>query len=142
MKTYSMDLRERVFAAAEAGHHHDDIAKLFSVSTAWIRRLRQRFRELGSLAPLPNQGGPAPKLTPAHLERLRELVAQKPDATLVEYREALGEPICTMTISRALKKLGLPLKKSLCGPPSRIVPTCNSSDASTKKPRNASTLDD
>ena len=48
MKTYSHDLRERVVRACdEKVGTRKEIAKLFGVSTAWIRRLLQRRRESG-----------------------------------------------------------------------------------------------
>ena len=42
MKAYSMDLRERVVAACDAGDDtREEIAARFSVSVAWVRRLLQ-----------------------------------------------------------------------------------------------------
>jgi hypothetical protein len=41
------------------------------------------------------------------------LVRQQPDATLEELRQRLGASCSTMTISRALRKLGLPRKKKV-----------------------------
>ena len=52
-------------------------------------------------------------LGPEDLERLRELIRQQPDATLEECRQRLGVSCSTMTISRALRKLGLPRKKKV-----------------------------
>ena len=58
MKTYSMDLRERVVAACDA---HDctrqQIADRFSVSISWVRDLMRRLRDTGSIAPRPRGGG-------------------------------------------------------------------------------------
>ena len=44
MQAISMDLRVRVLAAAE-------LAERFVVSPAWVRRLRQRHRATGEVAP-------------------------------------------------------------------------------------------
>ena len=132
MKPYSLDLRQRILAAVDDGTMtRPQIAKLFSVSAAWIRRLVQRRRETGSIEPFAHHGGPKPKLNEAHLECLRELVRQKPDATLEELRGQLGAPAGVMTICRALKRLQLPLKKSRSGPPSRIAPMLRNSVKST-----------
>ena len=112
MKAYSMDLRQRVFAAVQEGKlSHDEIAQRFSCCTSWIRRLVQRHRETGSLEPRTSRGCPPRKLQETHLHRLRELVQTKSDSTLEELRQQLGEPVSVMTICRALKKLKLPLKK-------------------------------
>lgn len=52
MRPYSMDLRKRVVAACDARDgSRETIAQRFGVSTAWIRRLLQRRRETGSIAP-------------------------------------------------------------------------------------------
>ncbi|MBE7507670.1 MAG: hypothetical protein HS101_15480 [Planctomycetia bacterium] len=50
MEAYSMDLRKRVLAACDAGHGTTRVAKSFEVSPAWVRRLKQRRRELGTIA--------------------------------------------------------------------------------------------
>src|SRR5947209_9642789 len=58
MKPYSQDLRERVVRACdERRGTRAQIAELFHVSTAWIRRLLQRRRETGSIAARPHAGG-------------------------------------------------------------------------------------
>lgn len=55
--------------------------------------------------------GPTPKLSGKE-QRLEELVAQKPDATLEELRKKLGVAVSVTTLWRSLKALGLTLKKS------------------------------
>jgi transposase len=135
MRPYSLDLRQRVLAVVDEGKlPRGRIAHLFSVSASWIRRLVQRRRQTGSIAPLPHRGGPQPKLGEEHLQRLRELVREKSDATLEELRGRLGAPVSLMTVCRALQGLRLPLKKRPSGPPSRRVPTWRSSAASIPPP--------
>ena len=58
-------------------------------------------------------GGNPAVLGPEDLERLRELIRQQPDATLEECRQRLGASCSTMTISRALRKLGLKTQADL-----------------------------
>ncbi len=61
MAAYSLDLRERVVAACDEGiDTRAEIAGRSSVSQSWIRRLLQRRRETGSIAPEPRGGGRAP----------------------------------------------------------------------------------
>jgi transposase len=120
MKPISLDLRQRVLAAVVEGKStRGEIAERFSVCKSWIRRLLQRLRETGSIASLPHRGGPKPKLNDEHLQRLRELSEAQSDATLDELRVRLGEPVCEMTICRALQQLRLPLKKSRTTPASK-----------------------
>jgi transposase len=137
MEAYSLDLRQRVLAAVEADElSRTEIAELFHVSTAWIRRLLQRYRATGSLAPRPRRYGPHPKLDDTRRQQLATLVAQDPDATLAELRDRLGGDVSLPTLCRALAQLGLPRKKSLCAPASRTGPTCvNAAPASRQNCR-------
>ncbi len=51
MKAYSMDLRERVLAACDEGMMTAEVAEALAVSPAWVRRLKQRRRQAGEVAP-------------------------------------------------------------------------------------------
>jgi len=121
MHAYSRDLRERVLADCDAGHSNDEVAGKYRVSAAWIRRLKQRRRETGSIEPRVRRM-PGPRLL-AHAEQLRNLVEQRPDATLEELRQALGVPTSVASLCRALQRLRLTVKKKSCAPPSRTGPT-------------------
>ena len=57
MRAYSMDLRERVFADCQAGMTTPAVAAKYRVSAARVRRLKQRHRATGSLAPRPHSPG-------------------------------------------------------------------------------------
>lgn len=123
MKTYSEDLRERVVRACDArAGTRQQLAALFGVSTAWIRRLLQRRRETGSFAALPRGGARRVKLTPQDRGRLVVLVREQPDATLAELQGRLGAPVPPCTIGRALARLQLTVKKKSSGPPSTTGP--------------------
>ncbi len=113
MKPYSMDLRERVVRACDAREGtRERIAERFGVSTSWIRRVFQRRRETGSIAALPQNAGRKPKLNDRQMERLRRLVAQRPDATLQELKKGLRMGMSDDAMIRALRKLNLSLKKN------------------------------
>lgn len=140
MHTYSYDLRERVVRACDEGRGtRRQIADLFGVSTAWVRRLLQRRRETGSFAARPHAGGPAPKMTPARRERLVVLVSEQPDATLAELRDRLGAPVHPSTVGRALARLGLLVKKKSGRRPSRTARTSAASGRPSAGGRPAST---
>lgn len=140
MKTYSHDLRERVVRACDEGRGtRPQIADLFGVSTAWIRRLLQRRRETGSFAARPHAGGPARKMTPDRCDRLAALVSEQPDATLAELRDRLGAAVHRSTVGRALARLGLPVKKKSPGRPSRSGRTSGTSGRRSAAGRPAST---
>src|SRR3954454_18691079 len=112
MTPYSQDLRQRIVETVQRGEGSlRQIARRFLVSVSFVTRLLKRYRSTSSLEPQPHGGGHPPALGPEDLERLRELIRQQPDATLEECRQRLGASCSTMTISRALRKLGLPRKK-------------------------------
>ena len=123
MKAYSMDLRLRVLDACDTGMGTDEAAETFSVSPAWVRRLKQRRRETGAVAPRrPARSGPVPVLA-AHAERLLRAVREHPDRTAREYRDLLGLPVSANTVWRALRRLGLTFKKKSSGRPSKTART-------------------
>ena len=114
MQAYSQDLRQRILDTAQRGEGSlRQIARRFLVSISFVTRLLHLHRSTGSLQPKPHGGGNPAVLGPEDLERLREFVRQQPDATLEELRQRLGVLCSLMTISRALRKLGLPRKKKI-----------------------------
>jgi transposase len=120
MRSYSQDLRLKVLGAYDRGMDSRAIAEAFGVSTAWVRRVRQRRREHGELTSRPRVGRPRYKIDRT---RLRELVELKPDATLAELREQLGIVCSLSAVWTALRTLGLSYKKRPSTRPSRIVRT-------------------
>lgn len=123
MRAYSIDLRQRVVAACDAGDAtREQIAARFSVSVVWIRKLLRRRRETGSIEPRPHGGGRAPAFDAEADRRLREAVRGDDDATLAELACAADVACCPSAVHRALKRLGITRKKSRDGPPSRTAP--------------------
>lgn len=114
MRAYSMDLRVRVLEAAEAGESTAELAERFAVSPAWVRRLRQRHRATGEVAPRTAKDPRVPKLRD-HLPRIRELLARTPDMTLAELRDELNVAAALSTLWAAVRSLGLTFKKSRPG---------------------------
>jgi transposase len=122
MAALSMDLRARIFEARQAGESTAEVAERFAVSPAFVRRLLQRHRESGSLAPNSARRGPRPSLE-GQLDRIRAFQAQHPDRTPAEIRAQLGLPVSPLTVWRVLRRLGLTRKKSRSGRPSSGAPT-------------------
>ena len=114
MTPNSQDLRQRILDLVQRGEGSlRQIARRFLVSISFVTRLSRTHRDTGTLEPKSHGGGNPAVLTPEDLERLREPIRQQPDATLEECRQRLGLSCSTMTISRALSKLGLPRKKKV-----------------------------
>ena len=124
MKTYSMDLRERVIRACDQRRGtRKEIAEHFGVSTAWIRRLLQRRRETGDFSARPRGGCKPPKFRGESLRTLQTLVQEQPDATLQELLDRSGVDASIMAVHRALERLGCRRKKSRSAPGSKNART-------------------
>lgn len=119
---YSSDLRQRVLADCDAGMSTPDAARKYTVSASWVRRLRQRRRETGEIAPRPQRRGRRP-LAQTHGEAIRQAVKEAPDATLAELRQRLGLACALSTLWAAVAALELRLKKKSPAPRSRTGPT-------------------
>ena len=75
-----------------------------------VRRLKQRRRETGEVAPRQQRYGRHPVLAP-QLHTLAALIQEHPDRTLADLQVALGTSASLATIWRAVKQLGFTLKK-------------------------------
>jgi transposase len=123
MVAYSIDLRERVLAAVDAGEEtQQQIAKRFLVSSRWVRKLIARRAETGEIGPEPNPGGRKPLIQGETAQALRAAIADRPDATLHELRETLGFGGCLATLWRAIKRLDITRKRSRCERRSNSTP--------------------
>jgi transposase len=122
MKPISMDLRKRVLAGCDRGEGTKVVAKRFGVSASWVRRLKQRRRESGEIAPRSPGGNRRGKFDRKALGRLRKRVEAHPDATLEQLRvwvhEELGIKCSIMAVCRALQRLGMTFKKKVSRRPS------------------------
>ena len=102
----SMDLRERVVAAVDAGMTQQRVAERFAVSVTSIERYLARRRATGSLAPTVQRHGPLP----VKRARLPAWLPAAADATLAEHAAAFaaeqGGRVSLASMSRAIA--GLP----------------------------------
>lgn len=108
MEAYSMDLRRRVLADCDGGMNTKAVAIKYSVSPAWVRRLKQRRRESGEVAPR-KPGGRRPRVIDR--DALALAVRERPDATLAELRETLGLSCSLSGLWNALDGLRISFKK-------------------------------
>src|SRR6201996_6479517 len=101
MTPYSQDLRQRIVDTVRRGDATlKQIAERFLVSVSFVARLLQLHRTTGAVEPRPHGGGHPAVLTPEDLQRLREFIADQPDATLEECGWHLGSSCSLATISR------------------------------------------
>jgi transposase len=127
MRTFALDLRQRVLTAALQGSDSEQaVADRFGVSKGFVQKLKRRWRSAGTAAPVEQRRGPAPKLSDDDRVALATLVEERPDATSDELRRVLAEQgrplVSRRTLDRALVALGLTLKKRRSEPTSGPVP--------------------
>ena len=112
-RAYSLDLRERLLRARDAGMTPDVIEQHLGISVRtqqrWVQRAAQE-----TLAPTPIPGRP-PKIDPTQHADVRTQVADHPDATLADHCDrwatTSGIRVSVATMSRTLNALGLSRKK-------------------------------
>ncbi len=111
-------LRERVFAASDAGLRVGEIARRLLVSISYFSKTLSRLRRSGERTARPQRCHIAAKLASFHAP-IRAHVSANPDITLVELQAWLRHEH-NVSVSAALtcttvKKLGLTLKKVAAG---------------------------
>jgi transposase len=120
-RPYSVDLRERVVRAVEAGASRRAAAAKYDVSPSFVIKLMQRWRRRGTVRP-DRIGGSKRSTLAAHSERVHALLAAEPDLTIAELRTRLaaaGIAVSRSAVGRFLAGAGLTRKKRPSTPPSR-----------------------
>lgn len=115
MKSYSIDLRERLVAGRQRGQGAEELARLFNVSKRSVERYWKRHQEEATLQPKARGGYRRSRLE-GHDEMLRQWIDQQPDLSLAQMRERLleqlGIRIGTTALWHRLEKLQLSYKKN------------------------------
>ncbi len=114
MRAYSMDLRERVVAAAAGGMPQAEVAATFQVSTPTIRRWLRRQRARGTLTPDASPGRP-PTIGLDQYAALRAQLEANPDATIPwhteEWNRQYGTSLSQWAVGRVIRRLDWTRKK-------------------------------
>lgn len=117
MKTMSMDLRERIVAAYDAGTEtRQSVANRFRVSLGIVKKLLQQRKRTGDLRPRHRFSGRKPMIVETHRRQMRQLLSRRPDMTLVELRDAVGLSCTLPAIHYALARMELTYKKRHSAP--------------------------
>jgi transposase len=122
-KAYSDDLRRRFLSAYDQGEGTlEELAERFMVSVPYGKKLRGQFLRSGQMERVGQRRGTPRKLLDGPREQLRRWVVAAPDLTLDQLQQKLGQEcglgISRAQVARALKRMGLRLKKSRSMPPS------------------------
>ena len=130
MKALSLDLRQRILAALEAGHHRAHIAARFDVSQSSVYRIQRQWKRQGDLLPKKRKGR-QPAFQDADMSTLETLIAQQSDPTgaslVAAWQERTGKCVGLSTMQRALHQLTLSFKKSVASPASGMKPSATPS---------------
>ena len=112
----SVDLRERVIEAVEAGSSRRQAAERFGVGKASAIRWHARFRDAGEIAPKPTGRDRSPPAIEAHAETILEICREHPQIFLRELRDRLaqqGVRTSTSGLWRFFGRHGITRKKGL-----------------------------
>src|SRR5918998_6288002 len=108
VRAYSMDLRERVVAAVDAGMSQSQAAARYEVSLRTVERYLARRRATGGLAATEQRHGPEPTVRRRLQAWLPARLEGAADATLAEHVAAFaaagGEPVSLAPMSPALAR--------------------------------------
>jgi transposase len=114
MNAYSVDLRQRVLAAVDAGLPRCEIVHLLGVSLSTIERLVRLRRATGHLAPKPRPGAKR-RISLEQQAALAAPLHLQPDATLEQHCQQWPQEqqvtVSRATMWRALRRAGWTRKK-------------------------------
>jgi transposase len=112
MTPIPVPVRRRILQLYERGKSTREIAQFFGFCVAAVRRVRQQFRQRGTLEPRTHRSGRRTLLTAERRKQLEELLSDKADATLAELGARLDRPFRTSTVDLWLRRMGWRYKKN------------------------------
>lgn len=117
----STQVRHAIIRAFHVGGlSYEAIADLLGVGRATVSRVLRRHRESGTVEPKPRGGGNFSPIRDKAAERLRRLLASRPDLTIAEMAGELERAAKVKTspssVGRALRRLGYTRKKRNSSP--------------------------
>ncbi len=115
-KSLSIDIRERLVSAVEAGMTRRSAATRFGVAASTAIKWVDQWRRTGSVAPRRRGGDRRSARIEVHAEEVLGLIAETPDITLEELaghlHEAHGLKVDPSTVLRLLDRHGMTFKKN------------------------------
>jgi transposase len=122
-KAHSLDLRQRVVRAVEAGASRRQAAARFEVGISSAIRWVSQSRETGDIAPKPRGGPRRPSRIDPHGALIMEWLETVPDLTLREIaaklEDAVGYRPPPSVVHEFFKRCGVTRKKRRRTPPNR-----------------------
>jgi len=112
MRAIPLLVRERIVRLYDQGKSTRQIAEFCGFCVAAVRRVRQQFRQRGTLEPQTHRCGRKTLLTPERKGRLQQTLAARPDATLAELGAGLDRRFGTSTVDLWLRQMGVTYKNA------------------------------
>ena len=112
MTPIPVPVRRRILQLYERGKSTREIAQFSGFCVAAVRRVRQQFRQRGTIEPHTHRSGRRTLLTAERKQRLETLLSEQPDATLAELGARMDRPFRTSTMDVWLQRLGWRYKKN------------------------------
>ena len=118
------ETRNLLIQAYNKTHNAKEVAECFSVDVSTVYRLVEQMKREGSVSVKTSLRGRKASLKEADLQKIQELVQQKPDITLQEIIDTFQLKICIETVRKALIKLGYSYKKKSLHASEQERPRC------------------
>jgi transposase len=119
MKAYSLDLRQRIIDALQAGKSRQEVANQFQVSLSTVKRYKREFHLNQTLAPKPRPGK-RPFIGKEEYPELLALVKTRTDWTLAtlsqEWKQLKGVHASVSVLSDTCRRAGITFKKRVATP--------------------------
>jgi transposase len=106
MRAIPASIRKRILELYERGKSKREIAPFSGFCVAAVRRVRQQFRQWGTLQRGRHPSGRKTLLTEGRKQRLRELLSEQSEATLTELGGPMDRHFSISTIGLWLRRLG------------------------------------
>jgi len=116
MKTLSLDLRERILESYDMHEGtREEVVDRFRVSLGMVKKLLQQRKNTGDIQARHHFAGRKPLILDVHRQRMKQLLAKRPDMTLAEMRQALELSCSLPAIHYVLVDMNLTYKKNTSG---------------------------
>ena len=110
MKPISVDFREHILTDCDRGVKTSVVANTFSVSRAFVNKLKRQRAATGTIEPKPHGGGRQRALADRE-EEIRELMEDENTYTIAELHALLKVECTPKTVWMEVRRLGYTFKK-------------------------------
>ena len=110
MKPVDNKVRKSIIKAKERKEKRETIALWLDISISTVDKVWKRYKETGTYLAIPYTGRKS-KISDETDEKIRAIIKEYPDITLIELIDELSLPLTPSGLCRKLNKMGLSYKK-------------------------------